>query len=228
MVSRDSFSFTENVARIQEHFRLKLTQWNNELENMAISEKTIYQYLSKLNSHDTIVKELKEADALHFPEERLRIDASKSVALADRKITESPSDVLKNAFNKKNITVLADRTEVKDVSKPPVTFNPRSRTLTVQDKHPDFTEQIALMGKTFTVAYAEWSIDNDPYSLCKIAEGGKTVEYNLKHPLLRNKNAKETVKKLSLGFIIILSSLPNKDRLIPEMNKLLEAALKGF
>jgi hypothetical protein len=224
MISRDSFSYTQDVADIYEFFRKTLHKWNDVLEDWSREDKKIYEVLPQ-KTPDSIIKELKKADIIHYSKERLRLP--KSLNTTKKGIKTTPSKQIKEALaNKEDYKVISENKAVTQ-NEPPIKFLPEKKTIIVYDKHPAFNEEIGFNNDTFLVGYEEWDYEKTPYSICKIDYNLKKATFNSKHPLLKNSLYEGEVKKLSLGILLILKDQEERDEILSKFNKLLEETFSG-
>jgi hypothetical protein len=226
MIDRDSFSYTQEVAEMQEFFRRKLIKWNDTLEKWASQDKSIYESLRELPGSETIVKELKRKKIIQFSRERLRISKEPVIK---RKIGEvsPPSEKIREALSKKGDYVVT--TEKGKVSKKesPIKIDTKKKSIVVYQEHPIFQETIEIEKKVFKIFYDKWDFKKTPYSICKFDREDNKVIFNSTHPLFKTKISDEIIKRLSLGFLIIVDKRKDKEKLISKFNHLLEDVFKA-
>jgi anti-sigma regulatory factor (Ser/Thr protein kinase) len=200
MIDRNSFSFTKEVADLQTFFRKKLADWNNVLEGKSRQDKEIYEGLLFTRDSDKVIQELKKANIIEFPRERLRI-TKKAISRSKRRQRESASPVsrMKEILVKEGISVTTERFE--DKTKPPIEISDDKKSITIYENHPAFSEQVTVLNSVFSVEYSNWNINTFP-SICKLVN--ETVVYNLSHPLFNSGLSERVVKELSLGLLLIL------------------------
>jgi len=201
MIDRNSFSFTQEVADMQVFFRRKLSGWNDILENKSRQDKDIYEGLQFTEDSDKVIAELKKANIIDFPKERLRI-AKQAISRSKTRQREyaSPVSRMRDVLtNEKGMSVITEKTS--DISKPPIEISDDKKSATIYENHPAFSEHINVLDRKFTVEYSHWNINTVP-SICKISEG--KVLYNLSHPLFNSGLSERVVKELSLGLLLIL------------------------
>ncbi|MCW4004936.1 MAG: ATP-binding protein [Candidatus Bathyarchaeota archaeon] len=217
MIDRDSFSFTKEVADLQAFFRKKLAEWNEKLEDKSREDKEIYEGLLFTQDSDRVLEELKKAEIIQFPKERLRISKD-AISRSKRRRHESASPVsrMKEVLTKeKGIKVKAEQIEV-DENKPPIEISHDKKSVIIYERHPAFTEKVNVLNRTFRVEYSNWNIDITP-SICKLADN--TVFFNLSHPLFNCGLSERVVKELSLGLYLILYEKDPK--ILTQIEKLL-------
>lgn len=229
MIDRDSFSYTQEVAEIQEFFRKKLNEWNDQLEKWAKGDKEVYEALQEIKASENVINEFKKADVIHFSKNRLRLPKKPPlITKKDKnKPISSPSKKLIEAFAKRNdfkIIPNKDKITIKDT---PVQVIPEEKTIFINDKHPDFIEGLVIKGNKFKVGYEEWNPAKTPFSICKLDEQDKVV-FNTTHPLFKSDISEEIIKKLALGIVLIAKKREDEADLIRKLNHLLEEIFLGL
>jgi hypothetical protein len=226
MIDRDSFYYTQEVANIHEFFRQKLIKWNETLEKWASEDKDIYESLIELGAPNRVIKELKSEGIIHFSKERLRL---LKAPIAKRKrisISSLSEKVGKALSEKKDYKIIHEKGKVPK-RKPPVKVIPKKKSIVVYDGHPSFAETIKVGKKKFSVGYDEWDPGETPYSICKLHDTQNKVTFNTSHPLFKSKLSDEIIKQLSLGIVLILKRRKDKEKLLVQLNHLLEEAFLG-
>ncbi len=229
MVDRDSFSYTQEVAEIQEFFRKKLNEWNDQLEKWAKGDKEVYEALHEIKASENVIIEFKKADVIHFSKDRLRLPKKAPLITKKNKNKPifSPSNKLIEAFAKREdfkIIPNKDKITIKDS---PVQVIPEEKTIFINDQHPDFIEGLVLKGNKFKVGYEEWNPAETPFSICKLDEQNKVV-FNTTHPLFKSDISEEIIKKLALGIVLIAKKREDEVDLIRKLNHLLEEIFLGL
>lgn len=224
MIDRDSFSFTEDIAKLHDFFRNKLNVWNDKLEKFADNDKKIYEIFSDIPNSERILNELKTANIIHLPRERLRISKPTTISQSKNNKTASISDKVKEAFSKQTDFKVIENFDFVTEKKSPVKINNENKTVTIYNHHPDFIEKIHMDNDNFNVQYDEWDIHSTPFSICKILKNDNIVVFNTKHPLFKTKLNDEIIKRLSLGFLLILKKSNDYEALLTKFNHLLEDA----
>jgi len=219
MLDRDSFATTEDVIELFTFFRRRLSSWNDTLENWALRDKEVYQALEGVTNSSDIDNELKKADIIHIPKERLKIPKNTQIVKSKGTSAFSVPKRLREALShNKDVEVISCDEQV-TADKPPVQVIPEEKRVIIFDKHPDFIEAIQLCGKKFTVKYDEWD-PNLPLAVCKIAND--RVVFNKSHPLFKSQLSDEVVKKISLGFLLLVMERPDNSELLIGFNQLLK------
>ncbi len=229
MVDRDSFSYTQEVAEIQEFFRKKLVNWGNQLNNWAEKDKEIYEALREIKASEKVINEFKKADVLHFSKERLRLPKKPPLITKKNKNKpiSSPSKKLIEAFAKREdfkVIPNKDKITIKDTS---IQIIPEEKTIFINDQHPDFIEGLVIKGNKFKVGYGEWNPAKTPFSICKLDEQNKVI-FNTTHPLFKSDISEEIIKKLALGIVLIAKKREDEEDLIRKLNNLLEEIFLGL
>lgn len=222
MVSRDTFSYTKEVAKIFEFFRNKLTRWNDVLYHQSSVDKEIYESLGDLAEDQKIVGALKEAEMIHFGKERLRMQGS-SITKIKKTTTKKTSEKIANALSKvkkKGYKIITKKGRV-PASKPPLNIQHNKKSIIIYENHPAFAETVNINNRKFEVSYGEWD-PHIPYSICKLDNREKIVIFNIAHPLFKSKLSDTIIKKLSLGIVLILKDKKDGEMLIAKINRLLE------
>lgn len=221
MIDRDSFSFTEDVAKIYEYFGKKLIEWNNNLEKMAKEDKKIYEAMKDLEKSPEIVDELKKSDIVHLAKERLRIP-KKSITKRKGDKLLPPSKKIKEVLSKRKdfkFKVQLEKGIKFPKDEPPIKIDSSKKTILIYEDHPDFTETLEIGKKLFQVRYDKWDFRKFPF-ICKL-ENDKTVIFNTSDPLFQSRLSNEVIKKLSLGVLIILKNRKDKWKLLKQIERLL-------
>ncbi len=220
MVTRDSFNYTEEIAKIYKFFREKLTEWNNKLYDEAASNKKIYETLPE-ETADVIEKELRKANIVRFPKKRFRMSKNAIVTKKTGPIS-SPSKRLKEALSIRKDFKIVSSKEKRKGKELPVVVDSKEKSITIFEKHPSFSESIEIEKQKFAVTYDEWDYKKTPYSICKLDKKRKEVTFNSKHPLFKAKLNDKIIKQLSLGLLLILEGGKDKEKILNKFNKLLE------
>lgn len=226
MIDRDSFSYTQEVSEMQDFFRKKLTKWNDVQEKWAIQDKDIYQALMPLKDAEPIIDELKKANILHFSKERLRLSKEPMVKKSKEKLASTMETIKKALSDKTRFKIISKKEETKDKQQP-VKVNHKEKSIVIYENHPEFTETIEIEGKKFAMAYDEWDYKKNNYSICKLDSSGKKATFNASHPLFKSKISEEVIKKIALGFLLIARGRKDEEKLLGELNHLLETVFKG-
>lgn len=229
MVDRDNFSYTQEVAEIEEFFRKKLNEWNDQLEKWAKGDKEVYGALQEIKASEKVINEFKKADVLHFSKDRLRLPKKPPLITKKNKNKpiSSPSKKLIEAFAKREdfkVIPNKDKITIKDT---PVQIIPEEKTIFINDQHPDFIEGLVIKGNKFKVSYGEWNPAKTPFSICKLDEQNKVV-FNTTHPLFKSDISEEIIKKLALGIVLIAKKREDEEDLIRKLNHLLEEIFLGL
>lgn len=226
MIDRDSFSYTQEVANMQDFFRRKLTKWNDQLERWAVSDKAMYQSLMTLKTQEPILDGLKKAGLVHFPKERLRIPSS-SMTKRKKGALKSPLDAVKEILNEKPDYKVVSKKGHFSQETPPIEIRPREKSIIIYEDHPELLETIQINNQSFNVAYDKWDYKKTPYAICKLAHSQKTVMFNVAHPVFKSKLSERIIKKLALGILLIVKGRKDDEKLIGRVNQLLEDVLQG-
>ena len=222
MIDRDSFSYTHEVAEIQEFFRRKLINWNGQLEKWAKSDKEIYESLQEIKGSEKVIDELKKANIIHLSKERLRLPKTPTIVTKKEREVSSPSEKIREVFTKREDYKVISKREVVSPKELPIRVIPEEKIIVIYEKHPDFIEEIEVKGNKFKVSYEEWDPKEMPYSICKLLDEQNEVAFNRVHPLFKSNLSEEIVKKLSLGIVIIARNRGDEKELISKLNHLLE------
>lgn len=223
LVNRDSFIFTEDVAKISEYFRARLTYWNDKLYSWADEDKELYLALGELREDNRIMSELGKSDLLHFSKERLRLSEG-SLQKSRGGTVENSVDRVVKVLEKKvgNSAKVVRKSGAVSSKVPAIKLEKASNTITVYEDHPAFLELIQLDGEEFKVQYDEWNPSNTVFSICKLTKDGKTVIFNKAHPLFKGRVNEKIVKQFALGIVVILKDAKSNEMLIKRFNSLLE------
>lgn len=226
MIDRDSFSYTQEVAEMQEFFSKKLIKWNDAQEKWALQDKDIYEALMSLKDAEPIINELKKVNIIHFSKERLRFPKGLIVKRAKKKLI-SPVEAIKKALSgKTEFKIISKKQERKD-KQPPLEVKPKEKSIVIYEDHPEFTETIEIKNKKFVVVYDKWDFKKTHYSICKLDKAETKVTFNSSHPLFKSKISEGVIKKIALGFLLIVKDSKDEERLLSELNHLLEDVFKG-
>ena len=221
MIDRDSFSYTQRVAEVQEFFRRKLNNWNDTLEKWARSDKVLYELLQDLSKPEKIIKELKKADILHLSKDRLRISKSPIITTKKKDVSPLPERIKETLMKMPDYNVISEKGEVSPKVSP-IKVIPKTKTIVIYEDHLDFIEEMTVEGNKYKVTYDEWEPKETVYSICKLIDKQKKVVFNKNHPLFKSKLSEEIVKKLSLGFVFIAKNRNDEEELISKLNHLIE------
>jgi len=223
LVNRDSFNFTEDVARMYDFFRGRLTHWNGRLYDWAENDKELYLALGELREDKRILDDLTESNLVHFSKERLRLSEG-TLRKSKSKTVDNPVDRVVDVLSKKvgDPKKVVRRKGKVSLDTPAIQVEQESKTITVYEDHPAFIETIEFNGKDFRVQYDEWDPSKTPFSICRLTKDGKTAIFNKTHPLFKGKLNDNIVKRLGLGILLILSEVKNNQALIGNLNRLVE------
>lgn len=227
MVTRDAFNYTEEVAEIYQFFREKLTKWDKILYNQADEDRNIYESIPN-KIFKSVTEELKKADIIRFPKERLRL---KKAPITERKTEETslmqPLEKLKKSLEKrKDYKIISSKEKIPEENSP-IIVNPDKKSILVYEEHPAFQETIKIGKEEFKIGYEEWDHTKTPYAICKIQEQQNKVIFNNSHPLFKTKLSNEIIKRLSLGILLILRDRKDKEELLEKANLLLDDVFGG-
>lgn len=226
MIDRDSFSFTQDVANIHDFFRKKLNSWNNTLEKWALEDKEIYESLMNIKGSDVVIKNLRKADVVRFSPTRLRLQKAPITERRGKEVLPQHERLVKALSKVKGYRVVPDKRKV-SAKEPPVKVVPKQKTILVHEEHPDLLENIQVRDQTFKVRYDEWDSARTPFSICKLSPDQKVVTFNSSHPLFKSRLSDEIIKRLSLGILLIVKDRIDNEKLLKELNQLLERTLLG-
>ncbi len=226
MIDRDSFSYTQEVSEMQDFFRKKLTKWSDVQEKWAVQDKDIYQALMPLKDSEPLIEELKKANILHFSKERLRLSKEPMVKKSRERITSTLETIKKALTDKTQFKIISRKEEPKDKQQP-VEVKPKEKSIVIYDNHPEFVESIEIDDKKFSVTYDDWDYKKSHYSICKLDSSGKKVAFNSSHPLFKSKISEDVIKKIALGFLLIAKDRKDEEKLLSELNHLIETVFKG-
>jgi len=226
MIDRDGFSYTQEVANIYEFFRKKLTKWNNTFEGWAQEDKDIYESLMDVEGSDKVVEELKSAGIIHLSKERLRIPKAPIIKKKRISISSPLEKVSKVLSEKKGYRIVRKRGKISK-RKHPIKVIPKEKSIIVYEDHPSFVETIQVSGRVFHVDYGKWNPDETPYSICKLHDAQNKVVFNTSNPLFKSKLSDEIIKRLSLGILLILKDRKDREKLLGQLNRLLEETFVG-
>lgn len=221
MIDRDSFSYTQEVAKIHEFFRQELVKWNNTLERWALEDKRIYESLMVLEDSEKAEEELRRAGVIRISKKRLRIPRKQITKKRRGGISPPSEKVVRVLSEKKDYTVISEKGVVPK-RKRPIEVIPEKKSIIVYEEHPAFTETIEVMDREFSVDYDKWNPDKTPYSICKLLEPQNKVRYNISHPLFESELSDDVIKRLSLGLVLILENREDKENLLIQLNNLLQ------
>jgi hypothetical protein len=215
MIDRDDFFFTEEIAQMNELFRGKLIKWNDELEQIAVIDKELYEYADLSKEPATLIQQLKETGLVQLSEKQLRIPKAQIVKKKGDKIGPLSGKFFDTFSKRTKFRV----TKKKGVSRYPIKVDSVKKEILVYEDHPDLEETIHVDGRKFEVRYEKWDCMQTP-SICRL--NNEIVEYNVTHPIFKSKLNNEIIKKLSLGLLLILERTENGMNLLQKIERLLE------
>jgi len=213
MIDRDDFFYTEDIANIGVFFRGKITFWNDKFETMAEHDKNIYEITNTFKDSTIIENELKDIGVINFNKERLRLGGKKITKRKNEKFEPVVDKLINSLSNNKLYTV------VKESGKSTEPIQIKNNNIIIYDEHPSFKEVIEYNNIIYKVQYDSWDVKLFP-SLCKIKDD--LIIYNKNNPLFFSQLNNEIVKKLILGFNIIVKNSPNNRTMIREFEELLK------
>lgn len=226
MIDRDNFSYTEEVSQMQEFFRRRLIKWSDVHEKWAIQDKSIYEALMPLKGDaEPIIDELKKANIIHLSKERLRLSKEPTAKKSEGKLA-SPAEAIRKALSGKAEFKVVTKKQGYKSDKPAVEVKRKEKSIVIYEDHPEFTEKLSIDNRKFAVTYGEWDYRKTPYSICKLDKSGNNATFNSSHPLFKSKISEEVIKRISLGFLLIVKARKDDEKLLGELNHLLENALK--
>lgn len=219
MIDRDSFSYVEEVSRLEDYFRKKLAKWNGYLEDKSLHDKEIYEGVQFTDGSEEVLNELQKANLIQFPKERLRISKG-SIAKSKRRAQKpaSPASRIKDLLKQDHDFKVESTSATVTQGTAPIEVNTVKKTVMIYEKHPAFLEKIRIFNKEFTVDYSNWDSHETP-AICKL-DGNKVI-YNLSHPLFRSGLSDRAVKELSLGLLLIFRDEPDGFKFLKPTEKLL-------
>ena len=223
MIDRDSFSYTQQIADIEEFFRNKLTQYANQLDKWAEADKEVYEVLSGIKGSDKMISSLKKAGLVHIPKERVRLSKdSSSIGNFKESLPEKIYNVLSK--NKEFRILLKTEESDKEVDEDsdPITVDGNIKSITINKSHPKLIEYLEVYGKKLKVKYDHWKDKGDFFG--EISKDGKIITFNLDNPLFHEDNIidSKTIKKLIAGFLFIVRDRKDKEDILGQLNILLE------
>jgi hypothetical protein len=220
MIDRDSFSYVEEVSKLEEFFRKKLAKWNGVLEDRSLHDKELYEGLQNTKGSDEIVRELQEAKLIQFSKKRLRISRGAVAKSKRRRLAPaSPVARIRNVLAQdKELRVESVKAKVAQ-GKPAIEISPDRKTVVIYENHPAFAERITVFQKAYEVHYSEWDLKKTP-SICRLETENKVI-YNLSNPLFRSGLSDRVVRELSLGLLVVLRDEPNGMKLLAALEQLL-------
>ncbi len=218
LIDRDSFSYTQEVADFEDFFRKLIIKWNSRLENLAKKDKEIYESLIGLEKSKKIMEDLQKSGIVQISEKRVRLPKKPIKKVSSKRIIDTLSRQKKYEVESKS-DIVSER-------KKPIEIDEKKKSIIVHIKHPDFIETFNIGRKKFKVRYEEWATQKSVYSICKLEKDNQVV-YNKSHPIFKNDINQDEIKRLSLGILLILKDVRNKEKLIKEFNRLLEDTFMG-
>lgn len=226
LVNRDSFNFTEDVAKMFEYFRGRLTHWGARLDEQSIDDKELYLALGELREDDRILTDLNKSSMLRFSKERLRLSED-SFQKSKSKSVENSVDRIIKVLEKKagNSAKIVRKSGSVDPKNAAIKLESKSNTITVYEDHPAFIETIEYGGDILKVKYDEWNSSGTAFSICRLSKDGKTVTFNKSHPLFKGRVNDHIVKRFALGIVVILKDAKNSETLVKQFNELMENTL---
>ena len=214
MIDRDSLSYTESVAKMQDFFRDRLTKLNGKLENWASEDKQIYSVLENVSDSKKIVSRLQSAGLIRYKKERLRLPKKKIALLSERL-----PQVMQERAQERGFEIKVE--EKPSIRLPPIEVLSRERVLIIRTGHPSLKERITILGKSFDVSSDEWGYTDSVRSACKI-EGHKAV-FNTAHPIFDLKGLdEETTRRLVLGINLMMDEQQGKKAILTAFYQLLK------
>jgi len=227
MIDRDSFSYTEEVTKLENFFRELLRKWNETFEEWAVSDKELYNILKDIKNSEKIITEFKDANILHFSKERLRLPKKPLLTKSKEVQTASVQSRVKEVFTRQQGFTIDERTDVPTHSDAAIKIIPEEKRVIIFENHPSFIEEITVKENSFKVNYLEWDPSTKPYSICKFGKDKNEVFFNTKHPLFKSQLSDEIVKKLSLGVLLIAKNRNDSVEILDQFNRLLEEVFLG-
>jgi hypothetical protein len=216
MIDRDDFFFTEEVAQLNQFFREKLTKWNDELEEIALKDKELYEYAERLGKPTGLIQQFKETGLIQLSEKQLRIPKKTQIVKKKGDKVGSLSDKILETLTKRTEYRVARK---RGVSRFPIRVDRKKKEILVYEDHPDLEETTQVNHQKFEVRYEKWNYKETP-SICRLRNG--TVEYNVTHPIFRSKLNNDIIKRLSLGLLLILEGTEDGMKLLQKIEHLLE------
>ena len=223
LVNRDSFSFTEDVAKMYEFFRDRLTYWDARLYDFSGNDRELYLALGELRDDERILTDLTKSNLLHFSKERLRLSEG-TLRKSKSKTVENPVDRVVNVLSNQvdESKEIVRKKGIVSPDTPAIRLEDDLKTITIYEDHPAFVETIEFEGKIFRVHYDEWNPSGTPFTICRLTKDRTTAIFNKSHPLFMGKLNDNIVKRLGLGILVILSEVDGNEDLIEKFNKLVE------
>lgn len=228
MVHRDNFNYTKEVAEMYKFFQGKLRGWNDKLYEWVEKDRKVYDALGDLKNNSEIVEDLKKAEIIHFSKERLRLPEA-PVTKTKKTKAEIPSKKIVEVLletKKKGYRVIPRKGKI-SAKEPPIRVLPEKNLIIVHEDHPSFVETIEVYEREFKVGYDKWDFTKTPYSICRVYDEENKAVFNTSHPLFKSKLSDEIIKRLSLGIVLILKDKEDGEKLIWELNRLLESTFRG-
>lgn len=214
MIDRDSLSYTENAAQMQNYFGDKLRLFNDKLEKWAREDKQIYSVLQNVTDSEKIARSLQSAGIIRYKKERLRAPEKKIALLSNRLLK-----VMQERAQETGYQIEIDEKASARVS--PIEVLSRDRVLVIRTGHPSLKERITIFGKSYDVRKEKWGYSDSVKSACKI-EGKKAV-FNMGHPIFDVKNLDEQrARQLVLGINLIMERQRGKKAILSAFYHLLK------
>lgn len=226
MIDRDDFYYTQDVANIHDFFRRKLIGWNNTLEKWASEDKEIYKSLMNVRGPERVVDELRNANIIRFSKARLRLQAAPITERKGKEVLSPVERIIKALLKIRDYKVIPEKVEI-SAKEPPIKVVPEEKSIVVYEKHPDFVETINVGERRFRVEYNKWDFGKTAYSICRLFDGQNVVVFNTSHPLFKSRLSDEIIKRLSLEIVLILKDRKDNEKLLTQLNHLLERIFLG-
>ncbi|MCK4729897.1 MAG: ATP-binding protein [Candidatus Aenigmarchaeota archaeon] len=201
MLDRDGFYYTEEVSKIYEFFRDKLTKWDHEFQNTAKEDKAIYETLEKLPNQEKIIQDLKSVGIIKFDKTNLRIPKA-PIVRKDKKEIVTLSKKISDIASKKGFTIEKKRS-IRNIDENPIEIDKEQKKVIIHEEHPSLFEKIRVNNKEFSVKYDQWNITTKIDPICKLDIQKKTVVFNKNHPIFNIALDNTIIMEFVIGFQFI-------------------------
>lgn len=201
MLDRDGFYYTENVSKIYEFFRDKLTKLDLEFQNTAKEDKATYETLEKLQDQEKIIQEFKSAGIIKFDKTNLRI-LKVPIIKKDKKEIATLSKKISDIAIKKGFTI-EKKKSIGNVEDKSIEVDKEQKKIVIHEEHPSLFEKIKVNNKEFSIKYDQWNITTEINPICKLDIQKETVVFNKNHPIFNITLDNKVIMKFVIGLQFI-------------------------
>lgn len=223
MLDRDGFYYTEDVSKIYEFFRDKLTKWDHKFQNTAKEDRATYETLEKLPNHEKIIQEFKSAGIIRLDKTNLRIPKA-PIVNKDKKEIATLSKKISDIASKKGFTI-EKKNSIGNMEEKSIEVDIKQKKVIIHEGHPALFEKVRVNNKEFSVKYDQWSITTKIDPICKLDIEKEIVVFNKNHPIFNT----ALDNKVIMEFVIGLQFIAKEERIsISAMQKIYRLFEKIF